>query len=639
MQEAQSIKHILRTYLLLTYLAVLVNAFGYLRDVHYPHWITTVFAAAALCVYSAVYLLPVALLLWIGELLLFWKKLIPLVERLRVSRTTLLCIFAVILTSLLQIGLYADRFIFHIYGFHLNGFVWNLVFTRGGLESLGGDAPTTFTFILYIAGIIAIQVGLLLMLLFAPRIRYRLTLLLRRRVVVSSLVVLLVLGLFEQVAYGMSFIRGYTPILSASNVFPLYVPITFTSLAGKLGMDVSRSACITVDLDASTLVYPLKPIQCVPPAKPLNIVFLIGESVRADMLTEKIMPTTWALAQKSLWCRQHYSGGNGTRMAMFSLFSGIYGSYWFSCLGENRGAVLIDVLLNQNYQMELFTSAGFSYPEFDQTIFSNIAHKRMHERICLPQWRCDQEQVSALLEAVDKRDPARPFMTFMFFESPHAKYHFPDDAVIVKPYADNLNYATMDLDRDIGLIKNRYINACHHMDMQVKRILDHLEKQGLMDSTIVMVTGDHGEEFMEKGRWGHNSTFSEEQTRPPFVLWVPGKKPRAIDTMTSHLDMPPTLMPLLGVTNPPGDHSCGIDLYGDATRQMTILADWNHVAYVTPNYKVIFSVRSYGFDQPKVTTKDDAEIPNPDAFFSEHKAELLQVMRELKTFEKRRSAR
>lgn len=637
MRDVHSAKHILSTYLLVTYIALLVNILGYLRDVHYAHWVTKLFIGASLMAYGAAYLVPVALLLWIAAFLLISrKKPGTFADRRRTSCAIAFCLLSVFLASALQVGLYADRFIFHIYGFHLNGFVLNLVFTRGGIESLGSSAPTTITFILIILGIVAMQAGLFCMLLYAPRIRHRLSLLFRWRMLVGGVAALLVFGLFGQVAYGVSFIRGYTPILFASNVFPLYVPITFSTLAEKMGMDVSRPTCMTVELDASTLVYPLKPIQIKPPVKPLNIVFLIGESLRWDMLSQTIMPSTWALAQKSLWCRQHYSGGNGTRMAMFSLFSGLYGSYWFTCLGENRGAVLIDVLLEQKYQIELFTSAGFSYPEFDQTIFSKIDPRRMHERNSLPQWRCDQNQITALLESIDKRDPALPFMTFMFFESPHANYHFPPDAVIVEPYAKDLNYATMDLDREIGLIKNRYINACHHMDMQVKRVIDHLEQRGLMDSTIVMVTGDHGEEFMEKGRWGHNSTFSEEQTRSPFVLWVPGKSPRAIDTITSHLDMPATLMPLLGVTNPSADHSCGIDLYGDSKRTMTILADWSHVAYVTPEYKVVFSVRSYGFDPPRITTKDDVELPNPDAFFDDHKQELLGVMRELKTFEKRR---
>jgi len=113
--------------------------------------------------------------------------------------------------------------------------------------------------------------------------------------------------------------------------------------------------------------------------------------------------------------------------------------------------------------------------------------------------------------------------------------------VIRTPYLDRLNYATMDLARDIGLIKNRYLNACHHLDSQLARVFAHLEERACSTPRSSSVTGDHGEEFMEKGRWGHASAFSEEQTRVPLVLYVPGEPPARIDRITSHLDSAATI--------------------------------------------------------------------------------------------------
>jgi hypothetical protein len=49
-------------------------------------------------------------------------------------------------------------------------------------------------------------------------------------------------------------------------------------------------------------------------------------------------------------------------------------------------------------------------------------------------------------------------MTFMFFESPHARYYFPEESILRKNYLQEFNYATMDLEKDIQLIKNRYID-------------------------------------------------------------------------------------------------------------------------------------------------------------------------------------
>jgi hypothetical protein len=632
MSTRPQVKNILRPYLFLTYLALLVNAFGYVREIHYMGWITPLFVAATYLFYPALYLSPVVALMWLARRVLALRTVEGALGRLRLSRTVVLCFLAVAATGLLQVVLYADRFVFHLYGFHLNGFVWNLVFTRGGLESLGGDTGTTVSFTLIVLGLVGLQAILLLPILLSRQIRYAFAVILNRRVLVGVMVGLIILGAFEQVTYGMSCVRGYAPVVAASNAFPLYAPITFNGLAEKLGMEVRREPSLNLDETSVRLTYPLKPIQLEPPAKPYNLILLVGESLRWDMLTAKIMPATWELAQKSLWCRQHYSGANGTRMAMFAMFYGLYGPQWFSFLAERHGPVLMDVLLDQGYQLELFTSAGFSYPEFDKTIFVRVGAKHMHERICLPQWRCDRQQVGAMLEAIDRRDPSKPFMTFMFFESPHANYHFPPESVVATPYAEGLNYATMDVKKDALLMKNRYINACNHLDSQVRRVIEFLQERALLDSTIVLVTGDHGEEFMEKGRWGHNSSFSEEQTLVPFVLWAPGKEPRELTRMTSHLDVPATLMPLFGVTNPPEDYSFGYDMYGDTCRRFTILSDWNHVGYVDDQYKVTFSIKSYGFALPTVSTKDDVEVPDRDAFFAEHQGQLMQVLASLKAF-------
>ena len=182
-------------------------------------------------------------------------------------------------------------------------------------------------------------------------------------------------------------------------------------------------------------------------------------------------------------------------------------------------------------------------------------------------WQKDQKNVGNLLKFIDTRDKSRPLFTFMFFEAPHARYYFPPESVIRTPYPEDINYFTLSREQlasQIPFIKNRYINSCRHLDTQIARIVEHLEARGLLDTTIVLITGDHGEEFMEHGRWGHNSTFAEEQIRVPFVLRVPGRAPEVVTRMTSHLDVPATFLRILGVENPLRDFTLGFDLFGEA---------------------------------------------------------------------------
>jgi membrane-anchored protein YejM (alkaline phosphatase superfamily) len=293
--------------------------------------------------------------------------------------------------------------------------------------------------------------------------------------------------------------------------------------------------------------------------------------------------------------------------------------------------------------MNLFTSAKFSYPEFDRTIFRNIPSAQLHEADeTQPGWRRDQINVGQMLDFVTKRDQSRPFFTFMFFESPHSRYYFPPESVIRKPYRDDINYATLDSDvlaKDIVPIKNRYLNAVHHLDSQFGRVFDYLQQNGLLDSTIVILLGDHGEEFMEHGYWGHNSTFTDQQTRTPLVLWVPGKAPGVQDKLTSHMDVVPTLMPLLGVSNPTGDYAIGLDLFSVKQRTSTYLADWSRVAYVDNEVKIVMPIKFNGLLRSKISTVTDEAIPDAknSEIFAAKNPQLVQLMQDMGHFmEKKR---
>ena len=104
-----------------------------------------------------------------------------------------------------------------------------------------------------------------------------------------------------------------------------------------------------------------------------------------------------------------------------------------------------------------------------------------------------------------------------------------------------------------------------------------MEEKGLLDNTIIVITGDHGQEFNENKRnfWGHNGNYTKWQLQIPLVLYYPGVA--AGDTVThttTHFDITPTVMGRwLGVTNPPGDYSLGYDLADTTRRYPFILGD------------------------------------------------------------------
>ena len=609
----------LATYLLLTYGALVVNVSGFIPVP--GDAVGGLFAFAVCATYSALYLSPLAIVLG-----LVW---LAVRRRGQVARGGGAAL-AILLGAVLQILIYADRFLFRLYGFHMNGFVWNLVTTRGGIESMESGADTIAAFIAIAVAFVALQ-GLLWFAATRERVVGWLAPLRRPRAAVASVALFLLLAVGERALYALSYAVHRQSVLAVADAFPMYLPTRARNVTRALGIR-SPSDGVALQASRSVIDYPLRPIERVP-HRAYNVVWLVSESLRADALDPEIMPATTAFAKRALRFRQHYSGGNNTRMGMFSMFYGLYGGYWFAFQEQERGPVLVDTLIDDGYQMQLRTSARFTYPEFDETIFARIPREQLHEGDGRPGWVDDRANVGELINFMDKRDPARPFFAFMFFESPHAKYDFPPESVIRTPYLDSLNYATMDLGRDIGLIKNRYLNACHHLDSQLARIFDYLEAHGLLESTIVVVTGDHGEEFMEKGRWGHASAFSEEQTRVPLVLYVPGQAPAEIDRMTSHLDLPATILGLLGVSNPPSDYSLGYDLLHGPERTSTVVSGWNDLAYVDAQHKVVLPLGRFDFSQKRrVTTRDDAALVAPDELLAEDHTHVLDLLRELTRF-------
>ena len=286
----------------------------------------------------------------------------------------------------------------------------------------------------------------------------------------------------------------------------------------------------------------------------------------------------------------------------------------------------------QNYQINLFTSARFSYPEFDKSLFVNVPPEQMVEDDQGHTWERDRRNVDRLLTFVDQRDTSKPFMTFLFFESPHANYDFPEESVIKPDYLPDFSYASMDLQRDIGGIYNRYLNSVHHLDSQLARITEHLEKNGLLDNTLVVITGDHGEEFMEQGRWGHNSTFVDEQVRVPLVLWVPGRAAQQESLRTSHSDLLPTLLPLLGVKNPKQDYSIGRSLFDAEPGRLLLAGDWDRLAFLGDQYKVVVPFTSGSFTALQTSKADDNLLPDSSQVLQNTLPLIQNEIRSLRRF-------
>lgn len=535
--------------------------------------------------------------------------------------------FAVLLSMLGHLFVFFDSRLYDLYAFHLNGFVWNLITTPGGIESLGADQTSFLLVAGYSSTLIAVHVFSLLLSAKFPRMQIHFGMI---------FILFLLATIAERGIYGYSRADMSGHVLARGDAMPLYQPMKMNTFLQRLGMDVKKTSTIKLDQSNSQLVYPKHPLVFSEVEKPLNIIMLVSESMRWDLLTSQIMPNMSSFARKAWNFTENFSGGNGTRQGLFALFYGIHGNSWDMFLRNKQGPVFFDVLNKYGYQYFLYTGASFTYPEFDQTIFSQIPRDKLIENNEGEPWQRDQTNTTALIRDIEKRDRSKPFFGFLFYESTHARYSFPENAIVRKDYLEQVDYAGLsreELAPQINGLKARYDNAARGIDIQLQRVVDALEQSGDIDTTLLIITGDHGEEFMERGRWGHNSAFNDWQVRVPMIFWMPNSLPRTITQRTSHMDVGPTILTRLGVQNPIKDYSLGIDLATPHDHRNVTVASWSDIGLINDHGKLVIPFKSTTQHHNLATDLNDNPIDGGD-LATRTQDVIFQVLRDTRYYSK-----
>lgn len=98
-------------------------------------------------------------------------------------------------------------------------------------------------------------------------------------------------------------------------------------------------------------------------------------------------------------------------------------------------------------------------------------------------------------------------------------------------------------------LKALYDGEAEYMDGCYKQLLDGVTRLGLRENTLIVITSDHGEGMFEHGRMGHAFGHYAELGNVPLVLVGDGLTGQgvALSTVTSHLDIVPTVLDLMGV--------------------------------------------------------------------------------------------
>ena len=542
----------------------------------------------------------------------------------------------ILLFFLLQTLLLVDTKIYSLFHYHINSLVWNVLTTEGVSDSviLGKETIRIFSVWLSIIFSAEVIIHIYLAGLYKKIKPENLSFFLKTARVIFA--VCLSLIIFDKGIYAYGDLFNMTDITKNAKLYPLYQPFTIKRLAADiLHIKVNRELDFKVSASNTSLTYPLKELFFDPSKNSnYNIIVVALEGLRFDNLSRDIMPNTWSFGQQNIVYNNHYSGGNGTRFGLFSLFYGINGTYWHNFLAQRRSPLLIDSLIDRGYDFKILSSTRLTFPEFRKTAFIRIPEYIEDTVSSGDAPERDRIITDKLIDHISSGKMQKPFFAFLFYNSSHQPYLYPKEFEKFLPVnKSEINYFKDTDKENISRLKNRYMNAVLYDDFLIGKIISSLKKSGLLDKTIVLITGDHGEEFYENGFLGHTSSFDDYQTKTVFVLHYPGIKNQTINRITSHLDLVPTLMESIGCTSPAGDYSQGISLIGNSGHEYINVANWDNAAVVDNELKIVYSTELYNIGRFEVHRKADYSlIDNAGQLLRQKKGFLLDVLKKMSEF-------
>lgn len=512
---------------------------------------------------------------YLGQLALLMTLPLSLLYLLRFLPKPALTLIGALISTLCLTLLICDIRLYSLYHFHLNGVIFQF-FLRGGSQEILGLSRYEYA-----------SVALVFMGLFS--IEYALASLSWRKwhfhrwplawfaYALPALALFLSFLLFflaadqiveaDNSALPNTNIVNGTQVLVQASAFPFYHQF-LQLLAPNLNLSDTFRAYEGIfkqaSFDSHPLNYPLHPLRFGASGTPPNVVIIGLDAWRADMLDPNITPKLFAFSKSCHRFHQHSSGGNGTQPGLFSLFYSLPGTYWDAALKSGKGPLLLSLFQAHHYDFGLFVSAQIYNPPYNKTIFRDFPQLKKETPGKTPAERDKQITKDAIHFIESQKSHEAPFFTFVFYNSSHSYCDEGDYPQLFQPALSECNRLLLNKHSPRDPLFNRYKNALHFVDTQAAQIIEALKKTGQLDQTLVIITGDHGEEFNDNDLnfWGHASNYTPAQTHTPLLIYWPSEESRDFFYPTSHYDILPTLAErLFNCQNDHQDYSVGKNLF------------------------------------------------------------------------------
>ncbi len=287
-------------------------------------------------------------------------------------------------------------------------------------------------------------------------------------------------------------------------------------------------------------------------SKPDIFLFVI-ESLREDYINSVQAPHFSEFRNDHIAFDLALSNANATQISWFSLFYSQYPFYFgMDQLKQwDKGSLPLLLLKKMGYEIYCYSSARLGYYQMDKVIFGEnllLADELITFDNHNAQVPCerDKKAMQTLIEKMQEK-PSGGRLFIVFLDATHHDYSWPkEEYCIFKPYEEKINFLKAALcNSGLELIKNRYRNALFFVDSLFGKFMQALNAHPSRDEAVVIVTGDHGEEFYESGHLFHASNLSQAQMHVPLYFKFGKNSKQAIDEhqkrLCCHMDIFPSL--------------------------------------------------------------------------------------------------
>ncbi len=326
-----------------------------------------------------------------------------------------------------------------------------------------------------------------------------------------------------------------------------------------------------------------------PPARP-NVILIVVDTLRADFLGAygfqgSISPALDALAAESVVFERCFAQSPWTKPSVASILTSLYpqvhgltnhdGKYWGAeTTGLKTGILpasavtLAEVMKQSGYATAAIVGNSWLTESYGFAQGFDLYDDSMNHLLVT-----FDQLTAAAMAWLDSRsgDADAPFFLYLHPMDVHAPYNAAKedyDALVSSPSMGfNLRlaesevpylrwqnierrpaWASDQLRHELTYWRTQYASGVRALDRRLAPFLDYLRESGLLDSSYLVFTSDHGEQLFEHGDWSHGQTLHDHQLHIPLMIRQPGADGagRTVPHIVEQVDLMPTMLSLIG---------------------------------------------------------------------------------------------